>query len=242
MRLVDLTGQKFGYLLVLNRAENKIRGRPRWLCRCDCGNAKCIDAGNLRSGASRSCGCRESLGVPPKDLINRRFGRLLVIEIVKNQPPIWRCRCDCGKIVVKKSSYLLNKTKSCGCLWRETAGDATRKRPFESLYNNLKRRALRKNLQFDLTYEYFVSLTKLTRCHYCDTPVKWSEYALDKNGRATNLDRKDSNLGYLKNNVVVCCIRCNRAKLDHFTYSEWVKIGSFIKNNVILTKGLNHEL
>ena len=36
-KFIDLTGQKFGRLLVLERAENKY-GRTAWKCKCDCGN------------------------------------------------------------------------------------------------------------------------------------------------------------------------------------------------------------
>lgn len=51
----DLTGQRFGKLTVISRAT-----RPgvkiRWLCQCDCGNAKTIEAGNLGTN-THSCGC-----------------------------------------------------------------------------------------------------------------------------------------------------------------------------------------
>ena len=57
----DLTGQRFGRLVVLGRASNKIRknGRAKtmWRCKCDCGNEKVINAESLKSGATKSCGC-----------------------------------------------------------------------------------------------------------------------------------------------------------------------------------------
>lgn len=54
--LIDLTGCRFGRLEVLERAAAE--GRPtRWLCRCACGTTKVIRGGDLRSGATRSCGC-----------------------------------------------------------------------------------------------------------------------------------------------------------------------------------------
>lgn len=55
--VIDLTGKTFGYLTVLNRAENNSRGDSRWLCRCKCGNEKIILGKSLRSGATVSCGC-----------------------------------------------------------------------------------------------------------------------------------------------------------------------------------------
>jgi len=57
MRALDLTGQSFGRLTVIRRAENTSSGRTRWLCRCDCGN-KCTPwTLTLRNGTCTSCGC-----------------------------------------------------------------------------------------------------------------------------------------------------------------------------------------
>ena len=53
----DLTGQKFGRLTVIERAENDKNGSTRWLCRCECGNEKIIEGGHLRSHKIKSCGC-----------------------------------------------------------------------------------------------------------------------------------------------------------------------------------------
>lgn len=52
----DLTGQKFGRILVLKRAENKNR-RVTYLCKCDCGKELVILAQNLANGTTKSCGC-----------------------------------------------------------------------------------------------------------------------------------------------------------------------------------------
>lgn len=59
---VDLTGQKFGKLLVLERVENTWDGRARWKCQCDCGTIKEIVGEALRNGSSMSCGCIASRG------------------------------------------------------------------------------------------------------------------------------------------------------------------------------------
>lgn len=36
--LIDLTGQKFGYLTALSKLPYDSRNNSRWLCKCDCGN------------------------------------------------------------------------------------------------------------------------------------------------------------------------------------------------------------
>lgn len=55
----NMTGQKFGRLLVLGVAQD--RRRPlRWLVRCDCGTEKSVIGAALRTGSTSSCGCSRS--------------------------------------------------------------------------------------------------------------------------------------------------------------------------------------
>jgi hypothetical protein len=55
MRLIDLTAQVFGDLTVLSRVKTPGR-RTRWLVRCSCGKEQIVQACNLVSGHTRSCG------------------------------------------------------------------------------------------------------------------------------------------------------------------------------------------
>jgi hypothetical protein len=56
MRALDFTGQRVGRLLVIERAPN--RGRHTcWRCLCDCGNEAIVGTLQLRTEATRSCGC-----------------------------------------------------------------------------------------------------------------------------------------------------------------------------------------
>lgn len=57
MRLKDLTGQRFGRLVVIHREENYKDGNVRWLCKCDCGKYKTVFRSSLCSGLTKSCGC-----------------------------------------------------------------------------------------------------------------------------------------------------------------------------------------
>ena len=54
-KAIDLTGQRFGRLLVVDRDLSK--PGVWWNCRCDCGNLKSIRSGQLRYGHTHSCGC-----------------------------------------------------------------------------------------------------------------------------------------------------------------------------------------
>ena len=53
----DLTGQRFGRLVVIERAGSTGRGESTWLCLCDCGKNCVVYSYKLRSGHTKSCGC-----------------------------------------------------------------------------------------------------------------------------------------------------------------------------------------
>ena len=58
-----------------------------------------------------------------KNLINQKFGKLLVVKKigVKNNYIFWECLCDCGKTTIVSTSNLTsNRIKSCGCLKHES--------------------------------------------------------------------------------------------------------------------------
>lgn len=57
-RRKELTGQRFGRLIVLCPGERRTSNRGMyWLCKCDCGNQKEITALSLSRGLTTSCGC-----------------------------------------------------------------------------------------------------------------------------------------------------------------------------------------
>lgn len=55
----DLTGSRFGRLIVVEKdvKKTKERGQTYWICRCDCGNFKSISTAHLLWGMTKSCGC-----------------------------------------------------------------------------------------------------------------------------------------------------------------------------------------
>lgn len=56
-RAIDLTGQRFGRLTVVERVENASYRKVQWLCLCECGNSTVVIAAHLRNGNTLSCGC-----------------------------------------------------------------------------------------------------------------------------------------------------------------------------------------
>ena len=61
MKLIDMTGQRFGMLTVIEQVYDRRRTpHTRWLCQCDCGSRVIVAGGNLRSGNTTSCGCKNN--------------------------------------------------------------------------------------------------------------------------------------------------------------------------------------
>lgn len=133
--LVDLTGMRFGRLKVEHRASDKILPSGvhavMYHCKCDCGNEIDVNAGSLKSGKTKSCGCfnRDVVRArTSKNLKEQRFGRLVAIEAIDiilssgKHKQEWLCQCDCGnKTIVSTNNLLRGHSKSCGCYKRDVA-------------------------------------------------------------------------------------------------------------------------
>lgn len=54
---IDLTGEQFGRLKVVEYAGTDKEGKSLWKCQCTCGNVKAVRGRHLRCGSIKSCGC-----------------------------------------------------------------------------------------------------------------------------------------------------------------------------------------
>lgn len=63
-QLINLTGQRFGSLMVTGRSARKTKwGGTYWICLCDCGNEVVVRSDNLRRGRTTQCSeCRNGAG------------------------------------------------------------------------------------------------------------------------------------------------------------------------------------
>lgn len=53
----DCAGHRYGRLVALHCIKNTKSTSALWMCQCDCGNQKAIQASSLTLGRTRSCGC-----------------------------------------------------------------------------------------------------------------------------------------------------------------------------------------
>jgi hypothetical protein len=149
----DLTGQRFGRLVAVERANNK-GTRAAWVCQCDCGESSTVSGKDLRRG-TKSCGClqRDKASQYAKiDLTGHVFGKLTVINESDHDPGrvIWLCKCECGlNVNVSTGSLRSGNTLSCGCLrkqlvakmnWKHGGSRTGRRERLNQIWQRMKQR------------------------------------------------------------------------------------------------------
>ena len=130
-KMIDLTGQTFGYWKVISRAPNDSRGRTKWNCICTaCGAEKEVSGSHLRGGRSTNCGCvrmEKMRQASIKDETGKIYGFLQVNrQATQAEKPrqdrtgvYWNCTClKCGKenVIVFGDYLRKGETASCGCI------------------------------------------------------------------------------------------------------------------------------
>ncbi len=135
------------------------------------------------------------------NVINRKFGRLKVKKyaFTKNKRSYWSCECICGNITIVQTYRLIsNKTKSCGCLWRESISTHKESKTlFYRRWHTVKSRALN-----DPIYESWgICKRWLIYLNFKKDMYKSYLNHVKKYGvKQTTIDRINGNKGYSKNN------------------------------------------
>lgn len=131
-KIIDITGEEFGYWRVLERNASSSDGKATWRCLCQaCGKIKeKVYSCHLRGGKSTNCGCvrmEKMRKAAIKDRTGDTYGFLFVThEVPREERPrqdrmgaYWYCSClNCGRENVPVfGDYLQNgDTSSCGCI------------------------------------------------------------------------------------------------------------------------------
>ena len=148
-KAIDLTGQKFNHLTVLERdyeiqKQHSKERQAWWKVYCDvCGQTKSLRASIIKK--AQTCGCKQNedknprkpIQIKPKikenfrgiDLTGQSFTRLTVLEYADEEHQIyyngshkntWKCQCSCGNICyVTTENLKRGDTPSCGCITKE---------------------------------------------------------------------------------------------------------------------------
>jgi hypothetical protein len=131
IKYADITGQRFGKLVVKSQNTSIIYHKTDCYCKCDCGGSVTYPYLKLTGGFVTSCGCEKEDESKWKfksiaqyrgflrrlNLVGQKFGKLTVIssEGMKNGETSFLCRCDCGnERVVSGGNLTSGRIEYCG--------------------------------------------------------------------------------------------------------------------------------
>jgi hypothetical protein len=135
------------------------------------------------------------------DFKNKKIGRLTVIDLKSSgsDGTFWNCICDCGNLIIVRSTNLKKNTKSCGCLRKETKSNLKHGlygTPSYKIWNKMIQRCTNEK---ELNYsDYGKKGIKV-----CDEwLISFESFYKDMGERPNKLtlDRIDNNKGYFKEN------------------------------------------
>lgn len=93
-----------------------------------------------------------------------------------------------------------------------------RRRPWIALARSSQKRSAQNGVVWALTEDFVRRLLETPYCAYCDLRVEVRPgYAIGQRQmpHSATLDRVDPNVGYIPENVVLACYRCNSRKREH---------------------------
>ena len=174
-----------------------------------------------------------------------KFNKLTVINIRKTEKSThYLCRCDCGNdCCVDRRSLISSHTKSCGCYRLEMVRLAKFRGCGEvtgTYIHNIKQKARERNLPFDVDKEFLSDLFEKQ-----DRKCILSGIDISFRGKTASLDRINSKIGYIKENLQWTHKDINRMKwnCDQDEFIKWCSLVAFPnieENNLVMGKDVEH--
>ena len=221
----DLTGKRFGRLLVMSYTESDTGGNSIWRCQCDCGNIVEVYRNNLIRELTKSCGClaKEVTSRNRKrNLVGQRYGKLLVVKSLTKRSGtsvVWQCLCDCGNVADVSSNNLQSgQTKSCGCLLgevlakRNTTHGLSKTKEYDRIVRR-KRKERKKLLDGDWCIEKELELRKFfPACVVCGMTEEEHIKRYNQPLCVDHVYLLSKGFGLCPGNAVLLCIHHNSIK------------------------------
>lgn len=132
---------------------------------------------------------------------------------------------SCTRCNVRKKDY---KSTRRNALIRHRLSRREKRRSGQERYKTICRSIKERGLEVGLSEEEFVKWFQETPhvCHYCGEEVILGAKAREP--FALTVDRKDNSRGYLSDNIVICCMRCNLVKNSWVSYEKMLRIGKIL--------------
>jgi hypothetical protein len=183
-----------------------------------------------------------------KKLVGQRFNKLLVIERARNDKfgkSMWVCLCDCGnKTIVNSGSLLRNLTTSCGC----NKIKYLHHKHYEDIpyyfFRKLENGAIDRGIEFNITIEdiWVQYIKQNKKCAISGLDIFFASSGDKDIERTTSVDRIDSSIGYVKDNIQIVHKRVNIIK-GNMTKEEllfWIK--TIYNNNKNYVDNISNDI
>lgn len=138
------------------------------------------------------------------DIFNRPLSSVKDKRVAMKMFPLAICE-SCGNSFKKINMHAL----CTDCYPQQLEHTGNHRDSIAGRWQMYKANAIKRNISFEITLSDFSKYWKQP-CEYCGTAIE-----------LIGLDRIDSNKGYIMDNLVSCCSRCNEMKNDR-TVDQWM--------------------
>ena len=171
-------------------------------------------------------------------LVNKKFGKLTIVEIYhpKGKSVRCKCLCECGRTYDGRLYYLETaKVKSCGCLKKERTGNKSlRWIGYKTLpggiWNKIVSCAKRRGIiiEIDIKHGWKLLIKQNNRCALTGELLNLTQ--ANKSIITASLDRIDSSKGYVEGNVQWVHKDINRMKQE-FSQAYFIELCKKVVNH-----------
>ena len=209
-------GDKYNDLEVLQQTSIP---RNKWDCKCICGKIiNCVGSAIINGRTKRCVECNNR-----DKYIGTKYGSLTITGKAERKGKKFKrqyyyYKCDCGKTGEIIYSGI-GKSKSCGCKHSDYAFHEEMSAAF---FNRIPRGAKERGLEFSVTKDYCWKLF-LEQHRKCAITHLDISFGRNRETTTASLDRKDSTIGYIEENVqwVHKKINMMKWKIHDTTFKEW---------------------
>lgn len=177
----------------------------------------------------------------PKNIKNQRFGKLIAIDceapINPGDKSKWLCVCDCGNKTISDITCLTTGIIKC-C--KECSTGPGRKNYYGnsvvslSYFNDLKRGAIDRGIEWNVSLEDLEIQFKKQQglCYFSKIELIPPVFSQKRKEWTASVDRLDSDIGYVRNNVVWVHKDINRMKW-HYEVEYFVELCKRVSENYV---------
>lgn len=219
-----------------------------------------ISANKTTSEIQEEIGCKSKntiynhlkkygLQLPQPDYIikpDTKFGQLTVLSNCGSDRKgnrLYLCQCLCGKqTTVNQYSLVSGNSKTCGCSFRRQGEDSTSYKGFKlisgAFWGNIKNNAKNRKIDFDLSIEFawHLFISQNGKCALTGKQITLG----DKSKQTASLDRIDSSIGYIPNNVQWIHKDVNRMK-NHFSQDYFIETCRLVARHSVIGADAIHS-